>query len=68
MRQPPTYTIWKITCQSSEDAEALQFWLSSRIDLDRILTDSVRVTPNGKEQVQVVRHWLGDYFANIRGW
>jgi hypothetical protein len=66
MRQPPTYTSWKITCHSSEEAQALQQWLSSRIDLDRILTDTVRVTPNGAEQVQNVRHRLGDYFAAIR--
>jgi len=30
------------------------------------LTDTVRVTPNGVEQVQTVRHRLGDYFAAIR--
>jgi hypothetical protein len=66
MRQPPTYTTWKITCHSSEEAQALQHWLSSRIDLDRVLTDTVRVTPNGVEQVQNVRHRLGDYFAAIR--
>src|SRR5438067_9440572 len=66
MPQPPTYTSWKITCPSSEEARALQQWLSSRIDLDRVLTDTVRVTPNGVEQVQAVRHRLGDYFAAIR--
>src|SRR6266542_5026607 len=66
MRQPPTCTAWKITCHSSEEAQALQQWLSSRIDLDRVLTDTVRVTPNGVEQVQTVRHRLGDYFAAIR--
>jgi hypothetical protein len=66
MRQPPTYTSWKITCHSSEEAQALQQWLSSRIDLDRVLTDTVCVTPDGVEQVQTVRHRLGDYFAGIR--
>src|SRR5436305_708948 len=66
MRQPPTYTSWRITCQSPEEARALQQWLSSRIDLGRVLTDTVRVTPNGVEQVQTVRHRLGDYFAAIR--
>jgi hypothetical protein len=66
MRQAPTYTTWKITCPSPEEAQALQQWLSSRIDLDRVLTDTVRVTPNGVEQVQTVRHRLGDYFAAIR--
>jgi hypothetical protein len=65
MRQPPTYTAWKITCRSPEEAEALQQWLSSRIDLDRVLTDTVRVTPNGVPQVQTVQHRLGDYFAAI---
>jgi hypothetical protein len=66
MPQPPTYTAWKITCHSPEEAEALQQWLSSRIDLDRVVTDTVRVTPDGVEQVQTVRHRLGDYFAAIR--
>ena len=66
MRQPPTYTTWKITCRSSEEAQALQHWLSSRIHLDRVLLDTVRVTPNGAEQVQTARHRLGDYFAAIR--
>jgi hypothetical protein len=66
MRQPPTYTTWKITCRSAEEAQALQQWLSSGIDLDRVVTDTVRVTPNGVEQVQTVRHRLGDYFAAIR--
>src|SRR5262245_47533535 len=66
MRPSPTYTSWKITCHSSEEARALQQWLASRIDLDRVLTDTVRVTPDGVEQVQTVRHRLGDYFAAIR--
>jgi hypothetical protein len=66
MRQPPTYTSWKITCHSPEEAQALQQWLSSRIDLGRVLTDTVRVTPDGVEQVQTVRHRLGDYFVAIR--
>jgi hypothetical protein len=65
MRQPPTYT-WKITGHSPEDAQALQHWLSSRINLDRVLTDTVRATPNGVEQVQIVQHRLDDYFADIR--
>src|SRR3954452_10907806 len=66
MRQPPTYTTWKITCHSPVDVQALEQWLSSRIDLERELTDTVRVTPHGVEQVQTVRHRLGEYFAAIR--
>jgi hypothetical protein len=66
MRQPPTYTVWKITCRSPEEAEALRQWLSSRIDLDRVLTDTVRASPGGVEQAQTVPHRLGDYFAAIR--
>ncbi len=66
MPQPPTYTSWKITCHSSEEAQALQQWLSSRIDLDRVLTDTVRLIPNGVEQVQPVRYRREDYFAAIR--
>ena len=65
MRQPPTYTSWKITCRSSAEAQALQQWLSTRIALDRVLTDTIRATPDGVEQVQTVRHRLGDYFAAI---
>jgi hypothetical protein len=65
MSQPPTCTTWKITCRSAEEVQALQQWLSSRIDLERVFTDTVRVIPNGVEQVQTVRHRLGDYFAAI---
>jgi len=65
MHQPPAYTSWKITCHSPDDSRTLQQWLSSRIDLDRIVTDKVRTAPNGVEQVQTVRHRLGDYFADI---
>lgn len=65
MRQPPTYTSWKITCRSPEEAQALRQWLSSRIDLDRVLTDTVG-SPDGVEQVQSVPHRLGDYFADVR--
>jgi hypothetical protein len=61
-----TYTAWKITCDSPVEAQALQQWLSSRIDLDRVLTDTVRVAQGGVEQVQTVPHRLGDYFAAIR--
>ena len=66
MRQPPTYPAWKISCRSAEDAEALQTWLSSRIELDRVLTDTLRTVPNGNEQTQIIPHRLGDYFASIR--
>ena len=66
MHQSPTYTAWKINCRSPEESQALQEWLSSRIDLDRVLTDTVRVVPNGVEHVQTVSHRLGDYFATIR--
>ena len=65
MRQPSAYTSWKITCRSSDDSRALQQWLSSRIDLDRVFTNTVRTVPNGVEQVQAVRHRLGDYFVDI---
>lgn len=66
MRQPPTFTTWKITCQSAEEAQALRLWLAERIDLERIITDTVRTMPDGVEQVQTVPHRLGDYFAEIR--
>lgn len=62
----PNYTIWKIACHSGDEAQALQEWLAGRIDLDRVLTDTVRVTPEGAEQLQTARHLLGDYFADIR--
>lgn len=41
-------------------------WLSGRIDLDRVLTDTVRIAPNGVETTQTIRHRLGDYFEDIR--
>jgi hypothetical protein len=66
MCEPPTDTTWKITCHSPGEAEALQQWLASRIGLDLVWTDTIRATPNGVEQVQTVRHRLGDYFADIR--
>jgi hypothetical protein len=66
MRKAPSYTSWKIICKSSEDAQALQQWLSSHIDLERVLTDTVRVSPDGVERVQTVQHRLGDYFGAIR--
>ena len=66
MRQPPTYTTWTITCRSSDDAQALQQWLSSHIDLNRVMTDPVHVSPSGVEEARTVRHRLGDYFAAIR--
>ena len=65
MHQPPNSTAWKITCRSPQEARALQEWLSSHFDLEHILTDTVRATPIGIEQVQTVRHRLGDYFADI---
>jgi hypothetical protein len=66
MRQPQTYTSWKINCHLPAEGQTLQQWLSGRIDLDRVVTDTVRAFPNGVEQVQSVRHRLGDYFAAIR--
>ncbi len=66
MRQPPTFTTWKITCRSAAQAEALRQWLASRIDLNRVFTDAIRSTPDGTEQVRTVAHRLGDYFADIR--
>ena len=65
MRQPQRYTSWLITGSSPEEAQALRSWLSSRIDLDRGLTDTVRTYPAGVEQVHSKPHRLGDYFADI---
>jgi hypothetical protein len=66
MRQSPICTTWKITCRSREGMEALQHWLSDRIALDRVLTDTIRVIPDDVERVETVQHRLGDYFADIR--
>jgi hypothetical protein len=66
MRQPQIYTSWMITCHSPEEAQSLTHWLYGRIDLDRVLTVTVRTYPNAVEQVQSVPHRLGDYFADIR--
>lgn len=66
MHQDPSYTAWKIRCRSSEDATALKEWLSSHIDLNRTIIDTIQTSPNGFEKVQAVPHRLGDYFAAIR--
>src|SRR5262249_46568589 len=66
MRQPQLYTSWMITCHSPEESQALQHWLSGRIERDRVLTATVRTSAAGVEQVQAVPHRLGDYFADIR--
>ena len=66
MRQPQLYTSWLIACHSPEECQALQRWLASRIDLNRVLTDTIRTVPNGAEKAQTVPHRLGDYFADIR--
>ncbi len=65
MRQPPIYTSWIITCRSPQEAQTVQSWLSERIQLDRVITDTVRTYPEGVEQVEEVPHRLGDYFAAI---
>ena len=65
MMQPPSSLTWKITCASSEAAQALKQWISSHIDLDRVLTDVARTTPGGVENVHVARYRLGDYFSII---
>ena len=62
----PINTTWKVTCRSPEEARALQNWIAVRTDSDRVLTDTVRTTPNGVEHLQTVPHRLGDYFENIR--
>ncbi|MCI0457312.1 MAG: hypothetical protein L0Z62_10100 [Gemmataceae bacterium] len=66
MRQPPTYLSWLITSHSPAEGRELQRRLAERISLDRIVTDTVHVFPNGVEHVQSVPHRLGDYFADIR--
>ncbi|MFO0965824.1 MAG: hypothetical protein U0793_09610 [Gemmataceae bacterium] len=65
MPPPPTYTTWKITCSSQDQARPLLDWLAGRIDLDRVVTDTVRAAPNGVEQSETVSHRLGDYFIEI---
>lgn len=66
MPQQPICAAWKITCRSADDALALQVWLSGRISLERELADAVHTYRNGLEQVQVIQHRLGSYFADIR--
>jgi len=65
MVQPPTYTTWKVRCRSFEDAHALREWLEERIWLDRVMYDTVRMTPGGAEQASSQSHRLGDYFDAI---
>ena len=66
MRQPPIYTAWRVKCHSHEESLELQQWLLSRIDLERVFTDTLRTAPNGIEQIWTERHRLGDYFESIR--
>ena len=66
MRQPPIYTSWIITCHSAEAAQKVRSWLSGRIQLNRVIVDTVRTYPDGVETVEEVPHRLGDYFAAIR--
>src|SRR5262249_31087332 len=66
MREAPTCTTWKITCLSPAQADALGRWLSSRIDPDRVFTDTVRTIPKGVPEAESVSHRLGDYFASVR--
>ncbi|MGH7193009.1 MAG: hypothetical protein ACREJM_05665, partial [Candidatus Saccharimonadales bacterium] len=47
----------------SESAEGV---LSSQIDLNRTIVDTIRTSSNGVEQVQEVPHRLGDYFVAVR--
>lgn len=61
-----SFTSWKITCRSREEVRSLEKWLSSHIDLNRTIFDTMRTSPDGVEQVEAVRHRLGDYFAAIR--
>ncbi|HQU41598.1 MAG: hypothetical protein B7Z73_01815 [Planctomycetia bacterium 21-64-5] len=66
MHPVPPYIMWKITCRSCDEAKLLERWLSSRIDLDRTLVDTVHTMPNGVEHVNSVPRRLGDYFTAIR--
>jgi hypothetical protein len=66
MRQPQTYTTWKIKLGSPGDCEAVQHWLADRISLARVCTQTVRAMPGGVVREETVPHRLGDYFAAIR--
>jgi hypothetical protein len=65
MHQAPTYTTWKVICRSPEDAESLRQSLSSRIDLNRVMTDVARAAPDGKELTRTEQHRLSEYFVTI---
>lgn len=65
MHQAPTNTSWQVTCRSPEEAQVLRQWLAGRIDLDRVLTDTARISPGGLDEAQSVGHRLGDYFTSI---
>ena len=66
MFQQPTWMAWKIKCHSADEARLLERWLATRIDADRIWSDAARTGTGGVDQVQTVRHRLGDYFSAIR--
>jgi hypothetical protein len=65
MRQAPIYTAWTIRSRSPEESQVLRQWLSSRIDRDRVVTDSIHTLSGGVEHVEAEDHRLGDYFAAI---
>ncbi len=65
MRQPPLYTSWIITCHSAEETQRVRNWLTGRIQVNRVIVDTVRTVPDGVEQVKEVPHRLGDYFAAL---
>lgn len=65
MSQSPLQTAWKIACRAPDEAQSLQKWLLARVDLERVVTDTVRAAPNGVEEVREHAHRLGDYFEKI---
>ncbi len=66
MRPSPAFITWKITCPSREGAQALKHWLSSRIDLGRVVTDTIRFGAGGNEKTQLVQNRLSEFFSDIR--
>jgi hypothetical protein len=65
MKAPPIFTTWLVSCHSPAERVALQARLTDRINLDRVLVDEIHSFPEGVEQVESVRHRLGDYFEGI---
>src|SRR5207249_364268 len=64
MRHTPVFT-WRVTCPLPNRLQAVRNWLTGQIDLDRVVTDTIRTFPQGNACSEEERHRLGSYFSGI---